>query len=76
MNTVLVILIIVAALATLYALIRGIVMFLRTTEADLNGTGPSASSQKQNKAMMMRVMFQAIAVLLVALLLLLGRGGS
>ncbi|RJF93865.1 twin transmembrane helix small protein [Sphingomonas cavernae] len=76
MSTVLTILIIVAMIATVVALVRGIVAFLRTTEQDLKGTGPSASSLKQNKAMQMRILFQAIAILLVVLLLALYSGGS
>lgn len=77
MQTFLVILIIVAAIATVVTLIRGIVTFLKTTEQDLKGTGtgPSASSLKQNKMMMARIGFQAVAILLVALLLLMSGGG-
>jgi len=71
MSTFLTILIILAAIATLVALVRGIVIFLRTKEAELNGTGPSLSSQRQNKMMMARIFFQALAILLVALLLML-----
>ncbi|MET0238358.1 MAG: twin transmembrane helix small protein [Sphingobium sp.] len=73
MNAFLVILIIAAAIATVVTLVRGIVVFLKTTEAELNSTdtGPSQSSLKQNKMMMMRITFQAVAILLVALLLLL-----
>ena len=74
MTAFIIILLVLAMGATVFALIRGIVAFLRATEADLNGTGPSVSAQKQNKAMMMRITFQGVAVLLVALLLLLGRG--
>lgn len=73
MNTFVVLLIIAAVIATLVALIRGIVAFLKQTEADLKGPGPSASGVRQNKMMMARVGFQAIAILLVALLLLLNR---
>lgn len=68
MSTFLVILIVLAMLATVGALVRGIVIFLKTTEADLNGTGVSISGQRQNKAMMQRVMFQAVAIVLVVLL--------
>jgi hypothetical protein len=74
-NTVIVILIVLAAIGAVVALVRGVVAFLKTTEEDLkNGTGPSQSSLKQNRMMMMRVTFQAGAVLLVALLLLLNSG--
>ncbi len=76
MTTFLVILIILAAIATVVALIRGIITFLRTTEEDLKGShGPSASGLKQNKMMMARIGFQALAVLIVALLLLMTGGG-
>ncbi|ODU18738.1 MAG: hypothetical protein ABS87_14505 [Sphingomonas sp. SCN 67-18] len=74
MKIFLTILIVLAALATLGALIRGIVIFLRTKEEELRGgAGPSLSSQRQNKAMMARIGFQAIAVILVVLLLMLTR---
>lgn len=75
-NIFLVLLIIAAAIATVVALVRGIIAFLKTTEAELNSTdtGPSQSSLKQNKMMMTRIVFQALAVLFVALLLLLNSG--
>lgn len=76
MQTILVILIIFAAIGALVALIRGIIAFLRHTEQDLKGEGISISGQKQNRMMQQRVMFQALAVLLVAVLLLFSRGGS
>ena len=69
-------LLLIAAMgATVFMLVRGIVVFLKTTEADLNaqGSGPSASSLKQNKAMMGRIFFQAIAIVIAALLLVLVR---
>jgi hypothetical protein len=75
-NTFLIILLVVAMLATVVALVRGVIAFLRTTEEDLKngGAGPSASSVKQNRAMMHRVMFQALAILLVVILLFAARG--
>jgi hypothetical protein len=75
MNTFLVILIALAMVGAVVALIRGIVVFLRTTEADLRAgpDGPSVSSRQQNKMMSARVGFQAVAILLVALLLLISR---
>lgn len=72
MNAFLTILIILAALATLFFLVRGIVIFLRTTEEELKnpGTGPSRSSVRQNRMMMARVAAQALAILLIVILLL------
>jgi Hypoxia induced protein conserved region len=77
-NTFLVILIALAAIAALVSLIRGIVAFLQTTEAELKSgaTGPSASSQKQNKMMFARIGFQALAVALCVILLLMRKQGG
>ncbi len=69
MTVFLAILLIAAMLATVAALVRGIVVFLQTTEADLKGTGPSVSGVKSNKAMQMRVFFQALAITIVVLIL-------
>jgi hypothetical protein len=75
MNVFLVILLVLAMLGAGFMLIRGIVAFLKTTEEDLKsqGNGPSASGLRQNKAMFGRIAFQAAAVLIVVLLLLLNR---
>lgn len=73
MNTILVIALILAMIATLVALVRGIIAFLQTTKEDLNmpeGSGPSPSRLRQNKMMMNRVLFQAAAIIIVAILLL------
>jgi len=77
MNIFLVILLLAAMGATLFMLIKGIVAFLRTTEEDLKSGdgGPSASSLKQNRAMFGRIMFQALAVIILAILLM-AKGGS
>ena len=75
-NTFLVILLIATMIGALVMLVRGIISFLRTTEADLkgDGVGPSQSSLRQNKAMMGRVTFQVAAILIVALMLLMNSG--
>jgi hypothetical protein len=75
-NAFIVILVVLAAIGAVVSLVRGVIAFLKTTEADLknNAAGPSESSLRQNKMMMARVMFQALAVLLVALLLLMNSG--
>lgn len=75
MSTFLMILIVLAAIAALVSLIRGIVIFLKTTEADLKGVGPSTSGLQQNKMMWRRIQFQALAVVLVVFFLLLTRAG-
>lgn len=75
-NTFLILLLVAAMIATVVALVCGVVAFLKTTEEDLkgDGVGPSASSVKQNKAMMHRVIFQAVAILIVVVLLASSRG--
>ncbi len=76
MTTFLTILLILAMIGAVVALVRGIVAFLKTTEADLKGegAGPSASGVKQNRMMMHRILFQAGAIVIVVFLLLLSRG--
>ena len=76
MNTFFLLLIVAAMIATVVALVRGIIAFLRTTEADLKGGGVSQSGLKQNKMMRMRIAFQAVAIILVILLLIMGRSGT
>jgi len=73
-NTFFLILILAAMIATVVALVRGIIAFLKTTEADLKTGGVSRSGLQQNKMMRMRIAFQAIAVILVILLLIMNRG--
>ncbi len=76
MQVFLTILLILAVIATVVMLVRGIIAFLQTTEADLKGegTGPSASGLRQNRMMMGRIGFQAIAVVIVILMLAISRG--
>lgn len=75
MNTFFAILLVGAMLATAYALIKGIIAFLKTTEADLNSTndGPSPSQIKQNQAMRNRILFQGVAIVIVAIMLAMAR---
>lgn len=72
MNTFLAILLLVAMIGTVVALVRGIIIFLRTTEADLKGTGPSDASKRSNKMMQQRVLWQAGAVVILAIILMVG----
>ena len=70
-NTILVIALAVAMIATLVALIRGIVAFLQEGHDQVReGEGPSAASLKSNKMMQMRIFYQALAVLIVVVLLM------
>ena len=71
MNTFLVILLVAAMIATVVALVRGIVSFLSAASADARGqgNGPSAAQLKSNKMMQMRIFFQALAILIVVVIL-------
>lgn len=75
-NTFLILILVAAMIATVVALVRGVIALLKTTEEDLkgDGPGPSASSLKQNRAMMQRIIFQAAAVLIVVIMLFAARG--
>ena len=70
MQTFLVLLLVAAMIATVVALVRGVVAFLQTASVDVrNGDGPSTSQLKSNRMMQQRILFQAIAVLIVVVLL-------
>jgi hypothetical protein len=62
MNTFLIILLVVAMGATAYVLVRGVIAM---------ASGKSGSSEAQQGWMRKRVMFQAVAILVVALILVL-----
>lgn len=70
MNTFLVLLLVAAMIATVVALVRGVVNFMRNADAEVRGgTGPSEASIRSNKLMQARIFFQAIAVLIIVLIL-------
>ncbi|MEO7246864.1 MAG: twin transmembrane helix small protein [Novosphingobium sp.] len=57
------------------SLVRGIVAFMQSTRDDLKhdyDDGPSPMQLRQNKMMFNRILFQAAAVLVVAVLLAIG----
>ncbi len=70
MNTFLVILLVAAMIATVVALVRGIVSFLQEASAEARGEGgPTAAQLKSNRMMQMRIFFQAVAILIVVVIL-------
>ncbi len=69
MNTLLIILLIAAMLATVVALVRGIIAFLQESTAQVKGNGPTQASLKSNRMMQQRIFFQAIAILIVVVIL-------
>jgi len=67
MQTLLIILIVLAAAATLFVLVRGVIGMAQ---------GKDVTGQRSQDLMRKRVMFQALAIILVVLLLVLAGGGS
>ncbi|MBB3861910.1 hypothetical protein GGQ88_003200 [Novosphingobium hassiacum] len=76
MMYVLIPLIVVLVGMTVLSLVRGIIAFLKTTEADLNrdpALGATDMQLLQNKMMFNRIKFQGLAVLAVAILMAVAR---
>jgi hypothetical protein len=76
MNYILTLLIIGLAIMVVVSLVRGIVAFLQSTKDDLNhnpANGPSQNQLTQNKMMFARIKYQALAVVVVGVLLAMNR---
>ncbi len=59
-----------------YSLVRGIIAFMQSTKMDLErdpGEGVSAAQLMQNKMMFARIKYQALAVVVVVILLAFSR---
>jgi hypothetical protein len=72
MNYVLVPVLLVLMGLVVFSLVRGIIAFLKTTRIDLEtGEGETATDMQllQNKAMFARIKYQALAIVVVALIL-------
>lgn len=73
MNTFLVIVLVVLMALVVISLVRGIVAFMKSTKMDLergdDQVGASDMQLMQNKMMFARIKYQALAVLVVAILL-------
>ena len=67
MQTILIILIVLAALATLFVLIKGVIGMAQ---------GKDITGQRSQQLMQKRILFQAIAILLVLALLVVAGSGS
>ena len=67
MQTLLIILVVLAALATLFILIRGVMNMAQ---------GKDLTGARSQELMRKRVMFQAVTIILAVLLLLLAGGGG
>jgi hypothetical protein len=76
MNYILIPLVIVLMVMVVVSLVRGIIAFLQTTKVDLErdpSEGPSAMQLRQNQAMFARIKYQALAIVVVAILLAVSR---
>ncbi|MCV0384551.1 MAG: HIG1 domain-containing protein [Erythrobacter sp.] len=72
MTTLLVILLVILCALVVFSLVRGIVAFLKSTKIDLqSGQQTDATDMQllQNKMMFNRIKYQALAVVVVAILL-------
>lgn len=72
MTTFLIIVLVVLCGLVVFSLVRGIIAFLRTTKIDLeSGAGENVTEMQllQNKMMFNRIKYQALAILVVAVIL-------
>lgn len=76
MTTFLIIVIVILMGLTVLSLIRGVIAFMKSTKIDLEtGRGETATEMQltQNRMMMSRIKYQALAIAVVAVLLLMTR---
>jgi hypothetical protein len=76
MNYFLVPLLVILCIMVVVSLVRGIIAFLQTTKIDLEtGKGETATDMQllQNKAMFARIKYQALAIVVVAIILAVAR---
>jgi hypothetical protein len=69
MNLFLVLILGAVMLSVVFVLIKGLVNMAQTTREDLEGEGPSDRAIKSNKLMQQRILLQAVAIGLIALIL-------
>lgn len=78
MNYILIPALIILCILVVVSLVRGIVAFLQSTKIDLE-TGESLDASemqlKQNKAMFARIKYQALAIVVVMIILAVSRAG-
>jgi hypothetical protein len=75
MKYVLIPVIVILMIMVVVSLVRGIIAFLQSTKLDLESDGDRATEMqlRQNRAMMARIKYQALAIVAVAILLMLSR---
>ena len=72
MNTVFIILLLAAMVMVVISLVRGVIAFLQSTKVDLQSGQQVDATEfqlRQNKAMMARVKWQAVAIVIIAIML-------
>ena len=76
MSTFFVIVLIILMILVVASLVRGIIAFMKSTKMDLErdeGTGASEMQLRQNKMMFARIKWQALAIVVVALILMMSQ---
>ncbi|MDD3799997.1 MAG: HIG1 domain-containing protein [Novosphingobium sp.] len=76
MNYILIPLLIVLMIMVVASLVRGIAAFIQSTKEDLErdpGTGATEMQLKQNQMMFARIKYQALAIVVVAVILAIAR---
>jgi hypothetical protein len=76
MNTLLIIILLAMMAMVVVSLVRGIAAFLQTTRADIDNGGDGNLRElqlKQNRMMIARIKYQALAIVVVAVLLAINR---
>lgn len=77
MKTFVAIIIVILMIMVVVSLVRGIIAFMKSTRLDLEnddgGDGPTEMQLMQNKMMFSRIKYQALAIVVVALLLAFSR---
>ena len=73
MTTILIIALVILMGLVVYSLVRGVVAFLKTTKIDLEGAASAERTTEmqlmQNKMMMNRIKYQALAIVVVVVIL-------
>ncbi|KRA80501.1 HIG1 domain-containing protein [Altererythrobacter sp. Root672] len=72
MNTVLIVVLILAMIWVVISLVRGIAAFLQSTKLDLENDGDRVKEMqlRQNKMMFARIKYQALAIVVVVILMM------
>ena len=76
MNYVLIPILVILLVMVVVSLVRGVAAFLQSTKMDLerdDGVGASEMQLRQNKMMFARIKYQALAVIVVGLLIAISR---